>query len=435
MINNNKNTLIKQGFILTLVCLLNASSLIYAADISDFYAYTWSETSGWLNFKSKHQQVSVYDDHLEGYIWAENIGWIRLGTYTEGSTHRYTNDSAATYGVNNDGQGNLSGYAWAENAGWINFNPEHSQVVIDKETGDFDGYAWGENIGWIHFNQHSSLYKLQHVAIISSAVLPAIEMLESGFLNELQNTSEINGENNFFFTQETNTGNLSLSIGNFYFYIRPIQVQTVDTNSISPGISINSDGVIDMVSEQGTQITMLSEPAALSQFQESLGKIDLYTKQYDHGMLKIMPLTDTEIETPRFVASRADYVSQKIAPSSRNSGIHISIDNNNLFIINHYFTKNGSYYKQTFYPTPVDWDRLKHYLGSFGEVSINSQGYISINIAKKVYRFIVDYIVVPTNNRIGEVKISARQDLNNDGMDDFQITYPNGEQQVLYHLE
>ena len=120
-------------------------------DTTDKYA--WGTNVGWINFNPTHGGgVAVYDDHLEGYAWAENIGWIRLGTHEGGGAHTYGNTSATDYGVNNDGSGNLSGYAWGTNVGWINFNPSHSQVTIDPDTGRFDGYAWGENVGWIHFD-------------------------------------------------------------------------------------------------------------------------------------------------------------------------------------------------------------------------------------------------------------------------------------------
>jgi len=108
-------------------------------------------------------KVTVYDDHLEGYVWSESVGWIRLGTVTTGTAHTYTNNASTTYGVNNDCNGNLSGYAWSENAGWINFNSNNSQVTINATTGDFDGYAWSESLGWIHFQNAAPAYKVTRI--------------------------------------------------------------------------------------------------------------------------------------------------------------------------------------------------------------------------------------------------------------------------------
>ncbi len=141
-------------------------STVFADSISTTDKYAWSENTGWLNFNSTHEAVTVFDDHLEGYVWAENIGWIRLGTHTGGGSFSYTNSLATNYGVNNDGSGNLSGYGWGENIGWVNFNPTHSQVTINATTGDFDGYAWAENIGWIHFNHTIPAYKVSRQLVL-----------------------------------------------------------------------------------------------------------------------------------------------------------------------------------------------------------------------------------------------------------------------------
>ena len=140
--------------------VLGLVGVAYAANINSTNKWAWGTNVGWLNFNPTHGGgVTVYSDHLEGYVWAENIGWIRLGTTGSGDPY-YDNDAADSYGVNNDGNGNLSGYAWGTNVGWINFNPTHSQVTIDGD-GKFDGYAWGENVGWIHFQNADPAYLVQ----------------------------------------------------------------------------------------------------------------------------------------------------------------------------------------------------------------------------------------------------------------------------------
>jgi len=141
---------------------LISQGVFAASNIDTTDKYAWNTNSGWVNFNSTHSGVTVYDDHLEGYAWAENIGWVRLGTYTGGGNHTYTNTSA-DYGINNEGSGNLSGYAWSSHVGWINFNPSNSQVTINTVTGDFDGYAWSENVGWVHFQKTGSpAYKVRY---------------------------------------------------------------------------------------------------------------------------------------------------------------------------------------------------------------------------------------------------------------------------------
>ena len=140
--------------------VLGLVGVAYAANIHSDNKWAWGTNVGWINFDPSHGGgVTVYSDHLEGYVWAENVGWVRLGTTGSGDPY-YDNTAADNYGVNNDGSGNLSGYAWGTSVGWINFNPTHSQVTIDADTGSFDGYAWTENVGWIHFKNAAPAYNV-----------------------------------------------------------------------------------------------------------------------------------------------------------------------------------------------------------------------------------------------------------------------------------
>ena len=141
------------------LALLVVTTALAAGNIDATNKWAWSTNAGWINFAPDNGGVTVFSDHLEGYAWAENIGWVRLGTCS-GSSCTHTNTTAANYGVNNDGVGNLSGYAWGTNVGWINFNPSNGGVTVDPATGSFDGYAWGENIGWSHFKNSSPAYNV-----------------------------------------------------------------------------------------------------------------------------------------------------------------------------------------------------------------------------------------------------------------------------------
>jgi hypothetical protein len=147
----------KYGLVFSFLLLTIALPVLANIDTIDKWA--WSAHVGWINFDPDDGGAVVYSDHLEGYVWGENVGWIRLGTYNGGDEHTYANATAADYGVNNDGVGNLSGYAWATNAGWINFAPDDGGIWIDPVTGNFQGYAWGENVGWIRFQNDSPAYK------------------------------------------------------------------------------------------------------------------------------------------------------------------------------------------------------------------------------------------------------------------------------------
>ncbi len=140
--------------------------------------WAWGANAGWISFAPDNGGVTVFSDHLEGDAWGENIGWIRLGTCTSGSPCTYDNDAASTYGVNNDGAGNLSGFAWSANVGWINFDPDGAErVTIDPVTGDFEGHAWGENVGWIKFKGTGVV---AYGVSLQPAVAPTVSLNASG---------------------------------------------------------------------------------------------------------------------------------------------------------------------------------------------------------------------------------------------------------------
>lgn len=183
--NNKYFKYLVYPFIVIILALVSGK-LVQAAtryvDPTDRWA--WGTNIGWINFNPTHSEVTVYDDHLEGYAWAENVGWIRMGTHTGGGIHSYANNAASNYGINNDGAGNLSGFAWGTNIGWINFNPSHSQVVIDPSTGVFSGYAWSENAGWIRFsNMGANPYQVRaanSLQVVSGGVTAQGEVVTDG---------------------------------------------------------------------------------------------------------------------------------------------------------------------------------------------------------------------------------------------------------------
>ena len=150
----------------------------YAANIDTADKWAYGANIGWLNFAPAHGGATVYDDHLEGYIWAENIGWIRLGTYESGGAHTYANTSAADWGVNHSA-GALSGYGWSGNAGWVNFSPTHGGVTVDPATGVFDGYAWSENLGWIHFQNASPAYGVACDCVPPTVTVAAVDVTQA----------------------------------------------------------------------------------------------------------------------------------------------------------------------------------------------------------------------------------------------------------------
>ena len=104
---------------------------------NDDSQYGWAENVGWFNAEPASCGVQVADFDLSGYLWGENIGWINLSC-TNNSTC-----GTVSYGVTNDGHGNLGGFAWAENAGWVTLPHREGRFYFEDMV-----VAWGPKLDY-----------------------------------------------------------------------------------------------------------------------------------------------------------------------------------------------------------------------------------------------------------------------------------------------
>jgi hypothetical protein len=145
-----------------LLCLLlstlnhQLSTAHAATTINAVNKFAYGANIGWLNWQGDAANGAVFGEYVcSGYIWGANIGWINLGAGTPVNGIQYQNDSAADFGVNHDGVGNLIGYAWGANIGWLRFTNRDAMGVLfegpklDLLTGRLSGFVWSANCGWI----------------------------------------------------------------------------------------------------------------------------------------------------------------------------------------------------------------------------------------------------------------------------------------------
>jgi hypothetical protein len=140
-------------FLLSLVSVfsLQPSTLLTAATtIDDANHFAYGANFGWMDWRGDAASGAVAGEYVcSGYIYSANVGWINLGGGSPADGIRYQNNSAADFGVNNDGAGNLSGYAWAANVGWLAFEQNYGKPKVNLLTGQLSGSVWSANCGWI----------------------------------------------------------------------------------------------------------------------------------------------------------------------------------------------------------------------------------------------------------------------------------------------
>ena len=126
-----------------------STPLLASTTIDPANRYAYGANIGWMDGRGDTNNGAVIGSYYcTGNIYSANCGWISLGSGSPASGIQYQNNSAADYGVNNDGQGNLRGYAYGANIGWINFE-NNGAPKVNLKTGILSGFAWSANCGWI----------------------------------------------------------------------------------------------------------------------------------------------------------------------------------------------------------------------------------------------------------------------------------------------
>ncbi len=146
----------KRFLLVLMTCAMCGASAHAATTINAVNRYAYGANLGWMDWRGDVASGAVIGAFVcSGSIYAANAGWISLGDGTPVSGVRYGNDSAADFGVNHDGAGNLTGYAYGANIGWLTFTNRASDGSVydgprvDLLTGRLSGYVWSANCGWI----------------------------------------------------------------------------------------------------------------------------------------------------------------------------------------------------------------------------------------------------------------------------------------------
>ncbi len=149
--------------LLAAISLLIAGPARAGTTINAVNAYAYAANVGWIKaYGDGPNGVVVTDYTLAGYMYAANVGWINVGSGSPANGIRYQNLTAADFGVNNDGLGNLRGYAWGANIGWLNFE-NTGAPKINIKTGKFSGYVWSANCGWISLSNAFAYVQTDHI--------------------------------------------------------------------------------------------------------------------------------------------------------------------------------------------------------------------------------------------------------------------------------
>ncbi|MFK5894082.1 MAG: hypothetical protein QM504_12745 [Pseudomonadota bacterium] len=263
---------------------------------------------------------------------------------------------------------------------------------------------------------------------------PVVDLIKNNILGELQSSHAIVGDGEIDLKLEETSGHVQATIGETKFLLRPTLVEVAPEGK-EPGIYISKDGLVQLVTEDGNQVTMLAEPQQVESLISSLSDMGLEIKQSSHGMIRVSFSLTKRSTTIVWYATRTAYGSVP-AEAGAKSGVFGSPSEQPVNTVQyaHYFDKDGTLYRQTLYPTSADWDILKTKLNTLGDVSLDIEGVITLQTENHIYRGIMDYKVESSTLGMDEIQLLSVGDINGDAIGDYQVIYPNGDKQTLYVL-
>jgi thrombospondin type 3 repeat protein len=176
-----------------------------ATTINSVNKFSYGANIGWTDWRGDVVGGAVIGEFIcTGNIYAANVGWIRLGSGTPANAIRYQNNSAADYGVNHDGLGNLRGYAYGANIGWLTFTNRDTAGAfydgprVDLLTGRLSGFVWSANCGWISLSNQFAFVQTDTIQMGADSdgdgIPDAWEQLNFGNLSTADGSSDRDGD-------------------------------------------------------------------------------------------------------------------------------------------------------------------------------------------------------------------------------------------------
>jgi len=132
--------------------------------IDDTNRFAYAANLGWWDGCNDTNHGVVIGEYVcSGYIYSVNVGWISLGNGSPINQIQYQTNSAAEFGVNQDGSGNLSGYAYGANIGWVTFEQTYGKPRVNLRTGELSGCVYSANCGWISLSNAVAYVKTDRI--------------------------------------------------------------------------------------------------------------------------------------------------------------------------------------------------------------------------------------------------------------------------------
>ncbi|HEC84294.1 MAG TPA: right-handed parallel beta-helix repeat-containing protein [Thioploca sp.] len=257
-----------------------------------------------------------------------------------------------------------------------------------------------------------------HVDFSTDVLLEGENILSA--INQLPSLKD----NDWEMTQEDD-GNLHLSRDTLHFAVQP---SSVKRSTESAQLQVQDDQSIRFITDTGRNILTqpaLQAPCELQAALEALGFLSLTVQP--NGNVKIAASEDS------WLSVRPAFVSVEVAQDSllgiafTNSAVVSDVPLVYLVFTDSY----GKQRQQMISPAVAVPEAL---YASAQEITVKAEGMVSFKLDDQTYRGVVDYMVTNSTQSTAndEVQVEPLPDMNGDGIADFVLFYPTGEQQTLF---
>ena len=234
-------------------------------------------------------------------------------------------------------------------------------------------------------------------------------------------------------------GDLQISVGTDIYGITPTKITQAPAGTAS-GLEFQDDGTVQLITASGRVLTLVASPADLINLKQSLENfLGLSFGQRDPNTGNFTVVTHSppkkgkvaQERTFLFYSVRPD-LSSSPATVAKQEGLFMvpSKDLPNVNSAYQVFTQDGQLRQQKMLPIPLDWPSIQVSLQQLGfsKVKLNPDGIFQADKGGLHYTAMVDYGVYAGDDP-GSLRYLGSGDLNQDGIDDLWIIYPDGRSQ------
>ncbi|MFK5971125.1 MAG: beta-propeller fold lactonase family protein [Candidatus Marithrix sp.] len=231
---------------------------------------------------------------------------------------------------------------------------------------------------------------------------------------------EINSIPNLEPFSQLTTGQLFLAMETENMVLLPVSVFQVDSPA---AMTINDNGSVTFITPKGRQIIAQPSLQDLPALQTELNKF---------GWNQLVVDKTGVITIDRQVKLRPNLYAQVIDPT-----IPIGLEKTDSALVLRFLADNNKRYQQFLYPTAANQVELETTLQAFPgatEVSFSSGGRATVMIGSTIYSAQLDYNIKLGNGSESPTQLLVIADKNADGVEDVQMTYSNGDRQVMFFI-